>query len=238
MRMLSNLNLCCARPPPLLNSAAWNLTRLGSPTVPIIECLQQPCEMGHRCANNQHVEDLMRTPHDIESPGHETFGYSSRIDPCTKDIQEALKKKPTESNLLSHASKAKKEDAMDHGKDGRQAHPDKHGSAKWTPGGRAESGKDGNDHTAQSNGTDHGPIPVLELGDTVEPVEHAGYKAPNNKSHDPNVVKRITNAGNHWRMIRDSVVGGRHTKAEASPGEEATKGEDIGIGCIPVPRSK
>jgi hypothetical protein len=180
----------------------------------------------------------MRTPHNVESPGHETLGHSSGIYSCSKDIQKALKEKPTKSNLLSHAVKAKEDNPMDNGKNGRQAHPNKHGSPKGSPSGCAESGKSGDNNTAHPNSTNHGPVPVLKIGDTVKAVEDTGYKASHDESHNPDIVERVSDACNHRRMIRYSVISCRHAKAEGSPGEETGKSEDIRFGCVPVSRTK
>lgn len=41
------------------DSAAWDLTNLGSPAMSVIERLQEPGQVCHRGANDKHMENLM-----------------------------------------------------------------------------------------------------------------------------------------------------------------------------------
>lgn len=150
--------------------------------------------MGHSGANDKHMENLVRAAPNIELSRVQTLRYPRRIDARAKNIQKALKKKPTETDLLAHAVDPKDGQAMKHGENGGQAHPDKHGCTEWPPTGRSELRDDRDADTAETDGANHGPVAVLKFRDAVEPVKDAGHEAPHNETHDPDIVESIANA--------------------------------------------
>lgn len=69
-----------------LNHISGQGTCLGMPAMPVIKCFQEPRQVSHRRADNQHMKDLMGAPHDIELAWLQAFRDPDRIDSSPKDV--------------------------------------------------------------------------------------------------------------------------------------------------------
>lgn len=122
---------------------------------------------------------------------------------------------------------------MQHGEDRRQTHRHEHGRAERSPFGRAKLREDRDGDTAQPNGADHGPVRTLEIRHAVEAIVDTGYEAADNQANDTDVIERVPDARNERRVVRDRMVGSRHTQTKRSAGEKAPESEDICLsGCL------
>lgn len=61
-------------------------TCLGKPAMPVIKRFQEPRQVSHSCADNQHMKDLMRASQNIELAWLQPFRDPGRINPSAQDV--------------------------------------------------------------------------------------------------------------------------------------------------------
>lgn len=64
---------------------------------------------------------------------------------------------------------------------------------------------------------------------TIKSVVDAGDKAAHDEPDDPDIIKRISHARNKRRVVRNGMVGRRHSEAEGCPSKETAKCDYIGM---------
>lgn len=104
--------------------------------------------MRYRCANDQHMENLMRVAEYVELAGPQLLWDASGVDSGPQDIQKPLEKKPAKPNLLPHLAESKQVNTVYYWENGRQAHPNKHACAEGSPAGGPEPWQNRNTHAS------------------------------------------------------------------------------------------
>lgn len=200
---------------------------------------QQTGQMSQSATDDKQMKDLMRTTHQVKAAGKDPFRNAGGIDGGAQDVQEALEKHPTQTDLAHHPIRAIQHQTVRDGEDGRRTHPDEHAGPEGPPFGGLEAPDRRDADASDADRADHVPVHPLQGREAVEPIVDAGDEAAHDETHDTDVVQTVPDPGNRRAMIRDGVVRRRHAQTEGRADEEAGKHVNVCLGrSVHVSRSE
>lgn len=88
----------------------------------VIKRLDKSNPKTSRSSNDQHMEDLMTAPPDIEFTRIQSLRDPGSIDHSSRHVEYALKDDPVETDALTQVSDAVEADAVQDGNDGGETH--------------------------------------------------------------------------------------------------------------------
>lgn len=180
-----------------------------------------------RRKEDKHVEYLMGAAPDVKSSRIDSLWKASRIEDCTKYVQEALQDDPAEAHSILESLVAKFEEAVANWDDAREAEADEHDGAVWSPGGGSEFIDPRDGHA--SHAEDAYQIQISRHQDRMakEAIVQRRHVASHNQSHDARIVQFIAPSRNLLAMVRQSMIRGAHPETHHGAAKEARKDQHI-----------